>query len=770
MWPNTRAEAAKSVLPLGMLYTPLRPIAELPAAPYEPVRCKGCAAVLNPYARVDFVGKVRPPPAYLVAGAVLTPVHRRPVQIWICPFCYTRNHFPAHYAGISEQALPAELFPSYTTLEYVLPRPRVQGGCYLFCIDTCVEEAELSAAKTAVVQALTLLPEDARVALVTFGAHVHVHELGFTECPRSHVFRGGKEHTPDAVADQLGIPRRGAGGRAPAPGAAAAAAAACARFLQPLAECEFAVQSCLEALSRDTFPPLPDQRPSRCTGSALAVATALLGSAAWGVPVRLVLLVGGPATEGPGSVCAKELAEPVRSHKDLAKDAAPLFKRATAFYDSLAAALVAAGHTLDVFASALEQVGLAEMRPAVERTGGGCVLAESFGHEVFRSSFAALVGSPHSGCLAQLELVTSRDVRCEGCLGPVSSAEKHSLAVADTQVGVGGTCAWRLNALSADTTVALFFEVAAQAQGNGAQGGGGGGGAGGGAGAQQQFFVQLVTQYCTPGTGEWRCRVTTVTRRWSDGSSVAELGLGFDQEAAAALVARLLTWKMETEDDFDATRWLDRTLIRLCARFGEYRPDEPASFALQPGFALYPQFMFNLRRSQFVQVFNNSPDETAYFRMCLNRAPVSAALTMIQPALVSYSFAGPPEPVLLDVASIQPDRILLLDAFFSVVIFHGTQCAAWRKAGYAEQPEHAAFAQLLAAPRADAAQLAAERFPKPRLVDCDQGGSQARFLLARLNPSATHNTAQYGAGEVVLTDDVSLQVFMDHLRKLATTS
>ena len=39
------------------------------------------------------------------------------VQIWICPFCYTRNHFPAHYAGISEQSLPAELFPSYTTLE-----------------------------------------------------------------------------------------------------------------------------------------------------------------------------------------------------------------------------------------------------------------------------------------------------------------------------------------------------------------------------------------------------------------------------------------------------------------------------------------------------------------------------------------------------------------------------------------------------------------------------------------------------------------------------
>ena len=43
---------------------------------------------------------------------------------------------------------------------------------------------------------------------------------------------------------------------------------------------------------------------------------------------------------------------------------------------------------------------------------------------------------------------------------------------------------------------------------------------------------------------------------------------------------------------------------------------------------------------------------------------------------------------------------------------------------------------------------------------------QARFLLAKLNPSATHNSAGPGQ-EVVFTDDVSLQVFLDHLAKLA---
>jgi hypothetical protein len=54
---------------------------------------------------------------------------------------------------------------------------------------------------------------------------------------------------------------------------------------------------------------------------------------------------------------------------------------------------------------------------------------------------------------------------------------------------------------------------------------------------------------------------------------------------------------------------------------------------------------------------------------------------MFQPQLVSYSFNGL-EPALLDVSSILPERILLLDAYFYVVIFHGTTVAQWRKEGY----------------------------------------------------------------------------------------
>eukprot|EP00274_Cyanoptyche_gloeocystis_P004924 CAMPEP_0196665716 /NCGR_PEP_ID=MMETSP1086-20130531/62282_1 /TAXON_ID=77921 /ORGANISM="Cyanoptyche gloeocystis , Strain SAG4.97" /LENGTH=103 /DNA_ID=CAMNT_0042002613 /DNA_START=100 /DNA_END=407 /DNA_ORIENTATION=+ len=100
----------------------IKNIEGLPILPYEPVICKGpsCRAVLNPFCRIDFRGK-----------------------IWICPFCYQRNHFPAHYADISETNLPAELIPNYTTLEYTLPRASAGPPVFLFVIDTNLQDDEL---------------------------------------------------------------------------------------------------------------------------------------------------------------------------------------------------------------------------------------------------------------------------------------------------------------------------------------------------------------------------------------------------------------------------------------------------------------------------------------------------------------------------------------------------------------------------------------------------------------------------------------------------
>ena len=48
-------------------------------------------------------------------------------------------------------------------------------------------------------------------------------------------------------------------------------------------------------------------------------------------------------------------------------------------------------------------------------------------------------------------------------------------------------------------------------------------------------------------------------------------------------------YRAEGDDGPDVLRWLDRMLIRLCQKFGEYHKDDPGSFRLADNFTLYPQ-------------------------------------------------------------------------------------------------------------------------------------------------------------------------------------
>lgn len=628
-------------------------------------------------------------------------------------------------------------------------------------------EEEIGYLKSALSRALDLVAEEALVGFITFGSFVQVHELGFSGggcgIPKCYVFKGSKEVSKDQVMEQLGF---FANKPKPATGVVAGvrdgvSPESIARFLLPASECEFTLNSLLEELQKDPWGVPADLRASRCTGTALSIAAHVLGACVPGSGARIMAFVGGPSTEGPGAIVSKNLSDPIRSHKDLDKDSAPYYHKAVKFYEGLSKQLVHQGHILDLFACALDQVGVAELKVAVERTGGLVVLAESFGHSVFKDSIKRVfqagefdLGPASNGIF---EVSCSKDMKIQGILGPCASLEKKGLQCSETVIGQGNTSAWKLCGLDKATTLCIYFDIAKKDNPDAI-----------GQATSNQFYLQFLTYYQHK-SGCMRLRITTLSRRWVAGpGSTQELIAGFDQEAAAVAVARLVSFKMENEAEFDPIRWLDRSLIRLCSRFGDYQKDNPNSFSLSPRFSIFPQFIFHLRRSQFVQVFNNSPDETAYFRMILNRENVANSVVMIQPSLISYSFHSSPEPALLDVAAVAADRILLLDSYFTVVIFHGATIAQWRKAGYQDLPEHEAFALLLQAPKDDADALIKERFPVPRLVICDQHGSQARFLLAKLNPSATYNSGAPIApgGDLIFTDDVSFEVFLDHLQRL----
>uniref|UniRef100_A0A8C1W046 Protein transport protein SEC23 n=1 Tax=Cyprinus carpio TaxID=7962 RepID=A0A8C1W046_CYPCA len=712
VWPSSRLEATRMVVPVASLFTPLKERPDLPPIQYEPVLCSRatCRAVLNPLCQVDYRAK-----------------------LWACNFCYQRNQ--------RGPQMPLN---------------------FLYVVDTCMEDDDLQALKESLQMSLSLLPPTALVGLITFGRMVQVHELGCEGISKSYVFRGTKDLSAKQLQEMLGLtkPAAAQAGRGPQQPQVPPSN----RFLQPVQKIDMNLTDLLGELQRDPWPVTQGKRPLRSLGVALSIAVGLLECTFSNTGARIMAFIGGPATQGPGMVVGDELKTPIRSWHDIEKDNAKFMKKATKHYEALANRAAANGHIIDIYACALDQTGLLEMKCCTNHTGGYMVMADSFNTSLFKQTFQRVFtkdvqGSFKMALAGTLEIKTSREIKISGAIGPCVSLNAKGPCVSENEIGTGGTSQWKICGLDPNTTLAFYFEVVNQHNAPIPQGGRG--------------AIQYVTQY-QHSSGQRRIRVTTIARNWADAQTqIQSIAASFDQEAAAILMARLAVYRAETEEGPDVLRWLDRQLIRLCQKFGDYHKDDPNSFRFSETFSLYPQFMFHLRRSPFLQVFNNSPDESTYYRHQFMRQDLTQSLIMVQPILYAYSFNGPPEPVLLDSSSILPDRILLMDTFFQIVIYHGETVSQWRKAGYQDMPEYENFRHLLQAPVDDAQELLHTRFPMPRYIDTEHGGSQARFLLSKVNPSQTHNNMYaWGqeSGAPILTDDVSLQVFMDHLKKLAVSS
>lgn len=441
----------------------------------------------------------------------------------------------------------------------------------------------------------------------------------------------------------------------------------------------------LGELQRDPWPVPQGKRPLRSSGVALSIAVGLLECTFPNTGARIMMFIGGPATQGPGMVVGDELKTPIRSWHDIDKDNAKYVKKGTKHFEALANRAATTGHVIDIYACALDQTGLLEMKCCPNLTGGYMVMGDSFNTSLFKQTFQRVFtkdmhGQFKMGFGGTLEIKTSREIKISGAIGPCVSLNSKGPCVSENEIGTGGTCQWKICGLSPTTTLAIYFEVVNQHNAPIPQGGRG--------------AIQFVTQY-QHSSGQRRIRVTTIARNWADAQTqIQNIAASFDQEAAAILMARLAIYRAETEEGPDVLRWLDRQLIRLCQKFGEYHKDDPSSFRFSETFSLYPQFMFHLRRSSFLQVFNNSPDESSYYRHHFMRQDLTQSLIMIQPILYAYSFSGPPEPVLLDSSSILADRILLMDTFFQILIYHGETIAQWRKSGYQDMPEYENFRHL----------------------------------------------------------------------------
>lgn len=747
VFPKTKAQEAKCVIPLSCLYQPLKPKSDPVLINAYPIACTSCDAIANPFCIFD-------------------PNSRQ----WSCSVCSRQNQL---HPSLPDR--PSEILdPSMVDVEYVLPDNQVmqyeQPIAFVYVIDLSLDDSEFDALIESLIDSLAMLPQGAFINLITFGKNVNVFELAVEDHYSSYTFNGAKNYTDDELCKKLGLMKKnggqGQGGTFSPPEN---------RFFQRSSICEFAVANLLRSLRKDSFKIEKYNRKFRATGAAVNIAFKLLNIVYPKIGAKILLFTGGVATVGPGSIVSTSFKEPIRSHSDLVKDSKvkKKFNENKTFYNDIAERASINGHSIDIFIGCYDQVGLYEMESLVDKTGGVIVQSDSFTSAIFKQSFNKFLSVDEYGeCLFGLNATMSvkcKNLKVKSFIGhatPLRFDKKknvgnkvqfHSENTKDV-VGHSGTSIFKLGTVSTHSTYALYFELNENVAG-------------------AYTIIQFITNYQHI-DGTRRVHVTTSQRLINQSFDTTESVIGsFDQEAATVLVARMAVWKVVHESTDVALKFINKILVDFLSSFSKYRINDPKSIVLPPNSNLLPQFMYHLRRSNFIQIFNSSPDETTFYRHCLLTEDCINSLIMIQPTLTSYEIEKPdPEPVLLDSTSIKPNRILFLDTFFHILIYHGSLIADWRRQGYQDLPEYEYFKNFLQLPRQEAADILIDRFPLPRFIDTEEGGSQARFLMSKLNPTTSYSNstagslqhlAQYGNtdenGAVILTDDISLQTFMQYV-------
>jgi protein transport protein SEC23 len=746
-FPSNRIDSGKIVIPVGFHYNPNLKSESIQVLEYDAVHCSQCKSVLNPNFQVNYKTKV-----------------------WECAFCKTKMPFKSNYAEfISETNLPVELLPESTTVEYKLNKKEGNWPIFLFLIDTAVEEDELNELKDSIQLCLSNLPQECLIGIISFGNMCNVHEIGFSEFPISFTFKGDKIYKSIEIQEQLGLINVNINSNMNSHinksniGATITQNTGSYRFIVPLKDCEFSVNTFLDELQPDPWGKKTGERHARCSGLALHVAVSLLECVSHGDPSRIMLFLGGAPSVGLGQIIGKPLVETIRNYVDFEKGNTntKYFKPACEFYDQIAIRAQKAGQIIDVFSCSLNQVGLFEMRGCVEKTGGYMILTDSFSTMQFKDSFKKMFELDEFGFLkmnfkAKLEIHATNPVKLSGGIGHLVSLEINAADVSDIKIGEGGTRAWSLGGTDINSTYTFILDMNNTTP----------------TVAPKFAYIQILTSFIA-GDRSHRLRVTTVVKKiipdLNSPSNKNEISQSFDQEAASVLMTRMCVLKGYTEESREILKWVDKSLIKFMQKFSNFSKDDVRSFKLSPTFYYFPQFMFYLRRSHFILNFNASPDEVTFYKTTVMHETVVNATIMIQPILFAYSPEKPePTPVFLDIDSMKNDNVLLLDAFFFVVVWHGQDVCSWRDSGIQNNPEYENIKMMLDNPQEYAQSIIVDRLPVPRFVSCDSGSGQERLVKCTVNPSTGSKNKVVEDG--FFSDDVSLKVFMEFLVKLTVSN
>ena len=741
--PNSRTDMTKIIIPLGFHYTPLIKNENIPLLEYDPLRCRNCNSVISPLFPFSVRGKK-----------------------WECPFCNIQMVFPKNYSDfMTDENLPAELLPENSTVEYKLNKKENNFPVFLFLIDTSIEEDELNELKESIQLTINSLPENCKVGIITFGKIVNVIEIGNGDMAISYALNGEKKYDIEEIKELLGLTVRNTTdlNSKNFTNSILVNESKRPKFIMPVGEVSFSINSFLDDLQRDNWHKIPEHREANSVGLAIKTAIAILECIARNDPSRILVFLGGPGTIGEGQIVGRELKETIRNFVDFEKGNSntKYYKNAKNFYDNLGIKLSLNGIILDLFSCCLNQVGLYEMKNLVNKSGGYMIFTDSFSTMIFKDSLKKIFELDENDNLkmnfkGKLDFNCTRNFKISGAIGHLHSIEtKDTNIVSEIVIGEGKTKSWLLGGIDDSSTYTFILDINDENK------------------HYKNLTVQILTTYIA-GDLTSRLRVTTFTKKVIDlnvqSPNLDLIGNGFDQEAAAVLITRMgIVKNNDGEDSREVLKWIDKILIRLMSKFAKFIKGNPNSFKLSDNFNYFPQFMFYLRRSSFIQYFNESPDENTYYKTLIMYETVSNCTIMIQPLLFEYTPENPQaNPVFLDLNSMKNDVVLLLDTFFYVVVWHGIDVVKWREENYQDNPEYENIKMMLDEPQEYAQNIVMERLPTPRFVSCDSGSGQERLIKCIVNPNTDSNNNVRENG--FFSDDVNLKIFMDYLKKLAVSS
>ncbi|KRH93331.1 Vesicle coat complex COPII, subunit SEC23 [Pseudoloma neurophilia] len=677
--PVTQSEDYSLPVPITALYTPLQ---ECEMLKYEPIFCPGCRSLFNCYSKVYYDTKD-----------------------WDCLFCNRKNKLPSQYYDITPENLPLELV--HSTVEYLLTRECNMEPYFFFIVDICpFDDQRYQTLIEGIKITYEGLPEDAMISLITFGTNINLIDFK-SPINRIFLFSGQKEYKKEDI-DKFFIGKKSSNNLH-------------SFFIEKR---DLPIEKFLNFITKDTLSDKTGSMQTRCTGAAISFATSLLETIPAENAIKMFLFTEGPITTGPGQVC--DIKDRVRSATEIIKDKINYTTPAMKFYDNLANRMVKIGASIDIISATLIDMGLYEMQPMFNKTGGLVVMGQDLDHNIFCTSAEKNVKKNEDGVLDMAFNVKfkiqTKNIKYKKGFGIGSPLLDNN----NKETG------WKIGCLQKNSNVGFIFEPALNMV------------------EDDLGYFQIITQY-QRSDKKLVTRVTTAARSYGKFTKMKQ---GFDQEAAIVVQARIFTFGIPLEDDRDLIRRLDRSFMRFIKRFSESRD----TLKLPLSMSLYPNLSFFLRRSLIVQSTTNTPDETFYYRLIVGKEPVRNAMTLIHPVLKSFDIYEEEKHVPMDATSLEPDKILLLDTFHNVLIWYGEHIHQWIEQNLHLDEQYAFLKNIMNRARMEADKLVNSRLPTPQFTITEKFGSQERILLAKVNPSVTK--------DVVVSENIDYQTFYDSVCKI----